>query len=81
MELPDGLERVGNAWFSESAVQKVVIPRSVKELGNNAFRKTHNLKEIVFREGSRLEKIGNACFDDSRIEVFTAPNLLKEIGD
>ena len=48
IELPEGLEAVGSCWFSNCQVEKVVVPTSVKEIGNNAFRACKRLKEVVF---------------------------------
>ena len=50
--IPEGTERIGNYWFCDCAVESVVIPASVKEIGVDAFFKCRNLKKVTFMEGS-----------------------------
>lgn len=67
LDLPDGLEIVGarafscTLWRSEyrltSALSRVVIPASVKEVGADAFSGRENLTEIVFENLENLEYI------------------------
>lgn len=37
VRLPDGLETVGNGWFRERDVEKLVVSSGVKVLGDSAF--------------------------------------------
>ena len=55
--LPDDLEAVGRRWFQHSGIEKVIVPNSVKTLGEGAFVGCERLREIVFEPGSRLERI------------------------
>ena len=52
--LPNGLKAVGNWWFSGSDIEKVIIPNSVESLGESAFYRCEQLREVVFEPGSRL---------------------------
>ena len=58
LRLPDGLEAVGEEWFWESDVEKLVVSGSVKVLGKCAFGGCKQLCEVVFESGSHLESIG-----------------------
>lgn len=37
LRLPDGLETVGDGWFEDTNIEKLIISSSVKTLGNCAF--------------------------------------------
>ena len=77
---PEGLEYIGYGCFGYSGLKEIVIPSSVTELGDSAFRYCKDLKKVTFQESSRLRKIGSLCFDNSGLEEFVAPPGLKEIG-
>ena len=57
LRIPDGLETVGNDWFQHSEVEKIIVSKSVKVLGEGAFGFCSGLREIAFEPGSRLECI------------------------
>lgn len=48
ISLPDGLEKIGRRCFSRTALEELVIPASVKEIGAEAFWYCHGLKSISF---------------------------------
>ena len=50
------------AFKGQTALTKVVIPRSVKTIGNEAFMNCINLQEVEFESGSALESIGANAF-------------------
>lgn len=52
LRLPHGLEVVGDYWFDSSDIEKVVIPNTVRELGDSAFTSCFHLHEVVFEPGS-----------------------------
>ena len=60
--IPEGVERIGNYWFSESDVESVEVPASVTEIGPGAFRKCEKLKKVTFAEGSKLHTIWDCSF-------------------
>ena len=37
VRFPDGLEKIGSFWFSNSGIQEAIIPASVREIGSHAF--------------------------------------------
>lgn len=59
-------------------VEKVIIPDSVKKIGNFAFANFH-IREIELPAG--LEVIGNHAFEGSMLTKITIPNGVKEIGN
>ena len=68
LRLPDGLEVIGDDWFWESDVEKLIIPNTVRELGHSAFSWCEKLREVVFEPDSRLEAIREFCFAHSMLE-------------
>ena len=61
VELPLSLQTIGNYAFSYcNALQSVVIPDGVTELGANLFRESINLRSVVF--GCNIKKMGNYSF-------------------
>ena len=67
LRLPDGLEVVGKGWFHNQSIQRLVVPSSVRELGDEAFGGCEGLREVVFEPGSRLKSIEEWCFGKSGI--------------
>lgn len=81
--LNEGLETLGgrcSIFVNSTHLKRVVLPASLRVLGDSAFQDTKRLRHVTFREGSRLEKIGKYCFAGSGIEEFRAPPSLREIG-
>ena len=54
--------RLGKGWFHRQSIQRLVVPSSVRELGEEAFGGCEGLREVVFEPGSRLERLGESCF-------------------
>ena len=81
VRIPDGVEKVGGYWFSDSNVESVEIAASVRKLGPCAFYRCGNLKNVTFTAGSRLEEIGIGCFSKTSIESITIPSNVTLIGE
>lgn len=77
--LPEGIKKICNYWFYRTNVKSVMVPASVKEIGNGAFCKCKKLKSVIFAEGSRLEKLGAACFSKSGLEKIIIPEGVTEL--
>lgn len=45
--MPDGLEKIGSHWFRDCGVESVTIPASVRRIGEDAFYKCTNLREVL----------------------------------
>ena len=63
--------------FSDSGLESITIPDSVKTIGEKAFRECANLKTVTLGEG--VERIGNYAFSSSGLESITIPDSVKVI--
>ena len=68
--IPDGM-------FSETGLEKLVIPEGVTEIGSEAFYGS-SLKEVVLP--STLTKIGNYAFSGTKLTSVTLPTNVTDIG-
>ena len=59
----------------------MVVPASVKEIGEGAFCKCRELREITFEDGSQLRTIGKRCFEQSGLEEVFLPKSLQCVGE
>ena len=46
--IPSGFETIGAGWFAGCGFRKVLVPRTVLEIGENAFRGCPRLKSVEF---------------------------------
>ena len=67
-------------WFTDSNIEKLFIPNTVRELEKYAFFNCKKLREVVFEPGSRLETIGEYCFSCCGLEDMVIPKSVWEIG-
>ncbi|MBQ3110732.1 MAG: leucine-rich repeat domain-containing protein [Clostridia bacterium] len=74
---PDTVSIAGEV-FGGTKLKKIIIPASVRCIGDLAFALTDASTEIVFEEG--LEILGNQAFYWSKIQNITLPQSLKIIG-
>ena len=77
--IPEGVTKIGDRWFSQTAVTKVTIPASVREIGTEAFYGCKELEEVLFPEDSQLETIGARNFQDSGIMRIDIPDSVATI--
>ena len=89
VELPDGLEEIGDSAFYNSGyseqeeIDELVLPSSLKKIGQNAF-KGWKIKKIVIPEG--VEEIGSYAFynysysSDTHLKEVELPSTLKSLG-
>ena len=63
-----------------SNATKLILPKSVIEIGANAFISSE-LKEIAFEEGSQLTSIGSSAFQYTGITSITIPSSVTSIGE
>lgn len=69
------------AGFAESGCSKIIIPDTVKTIGNNAFMESFYLEEVEFGSGSQLELIAQEAFRDCRfLKSITIPASVETIG-
>ena len=77
--MSEGLECIGAKWFENTTVREIIIPKSVKKIGENAFYGCKNLISIILQEG--LESIGDNWFKNASIKEIVIPKSVKTIGD
>ena len=68
--LPQGLEKIGDSWFTRDKIQSIIIPSSVTEIGPAVFYWCKELKSAEFQKGSKLRKVGEHCFGRSGLVKF-----------
>ena len=78
MILQEGLESIGDYCFCDTRIREIVIPRTVKSIGDNAFYECKNLIDVTLPEG--LESIGVGCFRYTAIKEIIIPKSVKSIG-
>ena len=81
IRIPEGVRKIEDRWFMNSAVETIVIPASVLEIGKEAFRGCAKLKRVEFAEGSLLETLDDGCFRESGLEEVRMPQSLRQIGN
>ena len=67
-------------WFQHSEIEKVIVPNSVKTLGEGAFVGCERLCEVAFEPNSHLESIGDHCFSRCGLREVTVPRNVLAIG-
>lgn len=84
--LNDGLETLGECFklfssgpFRESAVHSVLLPSTLKKIGDYSFCNCKNLRAISFPEA--LETIGNYSFSGTMLLTIFIPARAKIIGE
>ena len=75
--VPEGIVKIGYRCFSNTNVEEVILPSSVRELECEAFRWCENLKTIILPEG--LETIGVSSFRETGIKEIVIPKSVKRI--
>ena len=87
LELPAGLEYIGVSSIAyTTALKSIVIPASVKEIGQGAFASNTSsplsvLETVIFEEGSQLKKLGMNCFYYNKsLKTIVLPDGVEEIG-
>lgn len=73
------IESIDDYAFRNKMIGKVIIPGTVKRIGNSAFNACSSLSEIVFGEG--VESIGDEAFRWCPINSLNLPKRLKSIGE
>ena len=66
--------------FRGSALETIVLPRTLRAIGKSAFEGCKCLKSVSFGDNPMLEEIGVRAFYGSGLESFAAPPKLKKIG-
>lgn len=75
--VPEGITRIAQSAFAKLLVEEVVLPESVREIGNYAFEYCKFLKKINLPKS--LESIGYGAFSHTAVEHFDIPHSLEDL--
>ena len=75
----DGIEIIADKAFYKNNIQELVLPESVKSIGDYAFAENTNLASATI--GSGVETIGNYAFRKDALAEVAIPASVKTIGD
>ena len=80
ISVPNTVEKIGNYAFRNcDTITEVILPPSVRVIGDNAFRYSDGLVKINFEDG--LEEIGESAFSScSKLNVPKIPETVTRIG-
>ena len=79
-EIPEGVTSIYANAFTDTSVEKAVIPSSVKEMNGFEFYQAKNLKEIEFK--GKIERLGDATFSGcTELKDITLPDEIKYIPE
>ena len=78
IDLPDGLEHIGERCFQESALESVALPRALRTVAESTFYKCESLGEVAFQDG--LEEIGPLAFSKTCLADVKFPASLRKIA-
>ncbi len=77
-EVPSCVKSIGEFAFSETAIESIVIPEGVVELGKFTFLKASKLKRVQLP--TTLKSIGEGAFIETAIESIDIPEGVVELG-
>lgn len=80
LDLPDTVERIERSAFTGTALQKLVIPSNVQEIGDNAFNGCIRLSSLTLSEGIRVieELAFSNCSDLTKVLI---PASVERLGE
>lgn len=73
--IDNGVANIPANCFSNCAIENVILPDSVLELGQNSFSGCTSLKNITLSKN--IKKIPNSCFSGCGFETFTISDDLQ----
>lgn len=81
--IPEGVTEIGTYAFSgQTNITKVVIPSTMKTIGENAFENCSSLKAVEFANGCVLDEIGKNVFLGCRsLETISLPDGITVIPE
>jgi len=77
LTLPNTLETIGKFSFNSNSIKSLVIPASVKSIGDYAFW-GFRLETVQFEEKCKITSIGNSAFDNNHSLKMYFPTPVKE---
>ena len=55
VEIPSGVECIGEQCFCESGVEEVILPATLREIGEDVFEDCKSLKTVWAEEGCKID--------------------------
>jgi hypothetical protein len=79
VSLANGLLHIGNRAFFRAYLQEVLLPSTLKSIGEEAFKDCESIESILVPDG--VERIGNFAFSDmDNLRVLIIPASVKKFG-
>ena len=75
--MSNGLEKLGEHAFTESGIEKIQLPSTLKTIEAETFKNCKNLKSVEILDG--VEHIGEQCFYGTSIQRIVFPASMKEV--
>ena len=74
-EIPDGVDTISEEAFKASMINNIILPKSMRVIGEEAFADCHSLESIVFNKGLKLifDKAFTAC---DKLQSISLPDSL-----
>lgn len=69
---------VGDYAFSSSEAHSIILPPTISQIGQSAFRGCKNLESIIVPSG--VTELGTSTFHSSGVSSVSLPSTLKQIG-
>ena len=78
--VPQGVTEIGDAAFTDSRLERIVLPEGMKTIGSNAFMGSSGLSEINIPDGT--VSIASFAFQNCRgLKHISLPDSLKTMDD
>ena len=73
------MSSVREGQFAKGIVNRLVVPKSVREIGDRAFKEWDMLRTVEFCVSGKLAKLGRECFAGSGLKELTVPKSVVTI--
>lgn len=78
--VPDGVQEIGALGFADSKIETIILPNSLRRIGEDAFSKCSKLKKVVIPDG--VLEIGKCAFSFCiSLEEIVIPESVKQLAD
>ena len=76
--IPEGVTEISKMAFYWSEIETVIFPKSLRKIGEDAFRSCHRLRSVTIQDG--LETIGKNAFSGCpSLKDVTLPDSILEV--
>lgn len=79
IDLPEGIEYLGNSCFFEAGLKSIWIPDFVKVIPSRCFYDCKDMESVVF--GNKIKELGYGAFDGcQKLKQINLPETVQEIS-